>query len=70
MSSRPYEYRLQRDLGGRIVKQSQGLNCKGLMNLSGLGTISWSPLACGFLTGKYEDGVPIYSRAANKVSLT
>ncbi len=30
--------------------------------------MTWSPLACGFLTGKYDDGVPIYSRAALKVS--
>ena len=34
----------------------------------GLGCMTWSPLACGFLTGKYDDGVPIYSRAALKVS--
>ncbi|ESO91177.1 hypothetical protein LOTGIDRAFT_153606 [Lottia gigantea] len=32
----------------------------------GIGTITWSPLACGILSGKYEDGVPIYSRAACK----
>ncbi|KAK6177599.1 hypothetical protein SNE40_015667 [Patella caerulea] len=32
----------------------------------GIGTITWSPLACGILSGKYEDGVPIYSRAALK----
>ncbi|CAF5164839.1 unnamed protein product, partial [Rotaria magnacalcarata] len=25
-----------------------------------------SPLACGLLTGKYEDGVPLHSRAAIK----
>ena len=29
----------------------------------------WSPLASGILTGKYDDGVPIYSRAALKVDL-
>ena len=34
----------------------------------GVGTITWSPLAGGILTGKYDDGVPIYSRAALKVS--
>ncbi|CAL1547570.1 unnamed protein product [Lymnaea stagnalis] len=32
----------------------------------GVGTITWSPLACGILTGKYDDGIPIYSRAALK----
>ncbi|KAK2160107.1 hypothetical protein LSH36_140g04005 [Paralvinella palmiformis] len=32
----------------------------------GTGCMTWSPLACGILTGKYEDGVPIYSRAALK----
>ena len=33
----------------------------------GLGCMSWSPLACGVLSGKYDDGIPIYSRAAIKV---
>ena len=37
--------------------------------LTGIGCMSWSPLACGILTGKYDDGVPIYSRAALKVFL-
>ncbi|XP_059146084.1 voltage-gated potassium channel subunit beta-2-like isoform X2 [Physella acuta] len=32
----------------------------------GVGTITWSPLACGILSGKYDDGIPIYSRAALK----
>ncbi|XP_052827990.1 voltage-gated potassium channel subunit beta-2 isoform X3 [Octopus bimaculoides] len=32
----------------------------------GVGTICWSPLASGILSGKYDDGVPIYSRAALK----
>ncbi|CAF3965408.1 unnamed protein product [Adineta steineri] len=32
----------------------------------GIGTMTWSPLACGLLTGKYEDGVPLHSRAALK----
>ncbi|CAF1304542.1 unnamed protein product [Adineta ricciae] len=30
----------------------------------GIGTMTWSPLACGLLTGKYEDGVPVHSRAS------
>ena len=32
----------------------------------GLGTTTWSPLASGLLTGKYNDGVPADSRAALK----
>jgi voltage-dependent potassium channel beta subunit len=32
----------------------------------GLGTTIWSPLASGFLTGKYNDGIPEGSRLANK----
>ncbi len=32
----------------------------------GLGTTTWSPLASGVLTGKYNDGVPQDSRAALK----
>ncbi|XP_078063108.1 voltage-gated potassium channel subunit beta-3-like, partial [Mustelus asterias] len=30
----------------------------------GLGIMTWSPLACGLITGKYEDGIPEHSRAA------
>ncbi len=30
--------------------------------------MTWSPLACGLITGKYSDGVPDCSRAAVKVS--
>ena len=29
-------------------------------NVSGIGTVICSPLASGILTGKYDDGVPIY----------
>ena len=36
--------------------------------LSGIGTMTWSPLACGLLSGKYDDGVPLHSRAALKVT--
>jgi aryl-alcohol dehydrogenase-like predicted oxidoreductase len=32
----------------------------------GLGTTIWSPLAAGFLTGKYNDGIPDDSRLAIK----
>ncbi|XP_062905800.1 voltage-gated potassium channel subunit beta-2-like [Mobula hypostoma] len=30
----------------------------------GLGTVTYSPLACGFITGKYDDCIPEYSRAS------
>ncbi|MDO8360563.1 MAG: aldo/keto reductase [Devosia sp.] len=33
-----------------------------LYDLVGLGTTIWSPLASGFLTGKYNDGIPADSR--------
>ncbi|XP_035383982.1 voltage-gated potassium channel subunit beta-1 [Electrophorus electricus] len=32
----------------------------------GVGVVSWSPLACGIITGKYDNGVPESSRAAMK----
>jgi aryl-alcohol dehydrogenase-like predicted oxidoreductase len=32
----------------------------------GLGTTTWSPLASGLLTGKYNDGVPADSRLAQR----
>ncbi|XP_064185092.1 voltage-gated potassium channel subunit beta-2-like isoform X2 [Anguilla rostrata] len=32
----------------------------------GVGAMTWSPLACGLITGKYSDGVPDCSRAAMK----
>uniref|UniRef100_A0A9R1SPY2 NADP-dependent oxidoreductase domain-containing protein n=2 Tax=Cyprinus carpio TaxID=7962 RepID=A0A9R1SPY2_CYPCA len=32
----------------------------------GVGAMTWSPLACGLITGKYSDGVPDCSRAAIK----
>ncbi len=35
-----------------------------LYSLIGLGTTIWSPLASGFLTGKYDDGIPEGSRLA------
>ncbi|XP_072113304.1 voltage-gated potassium channel subunit beta-1-like [Mobula birostris] len=30
----------------------------------GLGTVTYSPLACGLITGKYDDCIPEYSRAS------
>lgn len=38
-----------------------------MLSSTGIGTMTWSPLAGGILSGKYDDGVPIYSRAALKV---
>ncbi|KAL4631420.1 voltage-gated potassium channel subunit beta-3 [Arapaima gigas] len=32
----------------------------------GVGAMTWSPLACGLITGKYSEGVPECSRAALK----
>ncbi|XP_064418283.1 voltage-gated potassium channel subunit beta-1a isoform X1 [Latimeria chalumnae] len=32
----------------------------------GVGAMTWSPLACGVITGKYENGVPESSRASLK----
>lgn len=29
--------------------------------------MTWSPLACGIISGKYDSGVPPYSRASLKV---
>lgn len=34
---------------------------------SGVGAMTWSPLACGIISGKYDSGVPAYSRASLKV---
>lgn len=35
--------------------------------LLGVGVVSWSPLACGIITGKYENGISESSRASLKV---
>uniref|UniRef100_A0A4W4EW58 Voltage-gated potassium channel subunit beta-1 n=1 Tax=Electrophorus electricus TaxID=8005 RepID=A0A4W4EW58_ELEEL len=32
----------------------------------GVGAMTWSPLACGVITGKYENGIPESSRASMK----
>nr|XP_061796997.1 voltage-gated potassium channel subunit beta-1 isoform X2 [Nerophis lumbriciformis] len=32
----------------------------------GVGAMTWSPLACGIITGKYENGIPETSRASIK----
>lgn len=33
----------------------------------GVGAMTWSPLACGIITGKYDNGIPDSSRASMKV---
>lgn len=38
-----------------------------LLGTVGVGAMTWSPLACGIITGKYENGIPESSRAAMKV---
>lgn len=42
------------------------VNLPELHNKIGIGTISYGALACGILTGKYEDGIPLHSRASLK----
>lgn len=37
---------------------------------SGVGAMTWSPLACGIISGKYDGRVPPYSRASLKVDQT
>ncbi|KAG2459090.1 KCAB2 protein, partial [Polypterus senegalus] len=39
-----------------------------LFHKIGVGAMTWSPLACGIISGKYDSGVPPYSRASLKVS--
>lgn len=36
---------------------------------SGVGAMTWSPLACGIISGKYDGRVPPYSRASLKVDV-
>ncbi|XP_016359653.1 voltage-gated potassium channel subunit beta-1-like isoform X2 [Sinocyclocheilus anshuiensis] len=38
-----------------------------LFHKIGVGAMTWSPLACGIISGKYDSGVPAYSRASLKV---
>ena len=35
----------------------------------GIGAMTWSPLACGIISGKYDNGIPPYTRASLKVTL-
>ncbi|MEE6483683.1 hypothetical protein FKM82_013632 [Ascaphus truei] len=38
-----------------------------LFHKIGVGAMTWSPLACGIISGKYDGGIPPYSRASLKV---
>ncbi|XP_063739669.1 voltage-gated potassium channel subunit beta-2-like isoform X2 [Eleginops maclovinus] len=37
-----------------------------LFHKIGIGAMTWSPLACGIISGKYNSGIPSYSRASLK----
>uniref|UniRef100_A0A8B9FPR5 Voltage-gated potassium channel subunit beta-2 n=1 Tax=Amazona collaria TaxID=241587 RepID=A0A8B9FPR5_9PSIT len=37
-----------------------------LFHKIGVGAVTWSPLACGIVSGKYDGGIPPYSRASLK----
>ncbi|XP_004705523.1 voltage-gated potassium channel subunit beta-2 [Echinops telfairi] len=37
-----------------------------LFHKIGVGAMTWSPLACGIISGKYDSGIPPYSRASLK----
>uniref|UniRef100_A0A8C9KRP5 Voltage-gated potassium channel subunit beta-2 n=1 Tax=Serinus canaria TaxID=9135 RepID=A0A8C9KRP5_SERCA len=37
-----------------------------LFHKIGVGAMTWSPLACGIVSGKYDGGIPPYSRASLK----
>uniref|UniRef100_A0A8C5QB40 Voltage-gated potassium channel subunit beta-2 n=1 Tax=Leptobrachium leishanense TaxID=445787 RepID=A0A8C5QB40_9ANUR len=37
-----------------------------LFHKIGVGAMTWSPLACGIVSGKYDSGIPQYSRASLK----
>nr|XP_040039062.1 LOW QUALITY PROTEIN: voltage-gated potassium channel subunit beta-2-like [Gasterosteus aculeatus aculeatus] len=53
------EYHYSRETGCRF-------SCRSFYHKIGVGAMTWSPLACGLLTGKYNGGVPESSRAAMK----
>ncbi|KAF3859887.1 hypothetical protein F7725_000142 [Dissostichus mawsoni] len=38
-----------------------------LFHKIGIGAMTWSPLACGIISGKYNSGIPSYSRASLKL---
>ncbi len=42
--------------------------CGACLEHAGIGAMTWSPLACGIISGKYNSGIPPYSRASLKVT--
>ncbi|XP_072314853.1 voltage-gated potassium channel subunit beta-2-like [Eucyclogobius newberryi] len=67
-----YSVARQFDLVAPVCEQSQyhyfhrdkvELQLPELYHKIGVGAVTWSPLACGLITGKYNDGVPESSRA-------
>nr|XP_008530492.1 PREDICTED: voltage-gated potassium channel subunit beta-2 [Equus przewalskii] len=48
-----------------IMVWALGLTSPGFP-LPGVGAMTWSPLACGIVSGKYDSGIPPYSRASLK----
>ncbi|NXA40251.1 KCAB2 protein, partial [Eudromia elegans] len=45
----------------------RALPCPRFCFPAGVGAMTWSPLACGIVSGKYDGGIPPYSRASLKV---
>ncbi|XP_065806663.1 voltage-gated potassium channel subunit beta-3 isoform X4 [Labrus bergylta] len=54
--------RLQLDYVDIVFANRSDINAP----MEGVGAMTWSPLACGLLTGKYNEGVPESSRAGLK----
>lgn len=55
-----------------VETESQGQMSLTMMSIcyfAGVGAMTWSPLACGIISGKYDSGVPPSSRASLKVIL-
>lgn len=46
------------------------LHYKACFGHAGIGAMTWSPLACGIISGKYTAGIPPCSRASLKVKLS
>lgn len=51
-----------------FVTGSAACRLNGVVLFSGVGAMTWSPLACGIISGKYDGRVPPYSRASLKVT--
>ncbi|XP_030648213.1 voltage-gated potassium channel subunit beta-3 isoform X1 [Chanos chanos] len=75
MVGRPYSVARQFNLIPPVCEQAEyhyfqrdkvEVQLPELYHKIGVGAMTWSPLACGLITGKYNDGVPECSRAAMK----